>query len=108
MKKKRQAAEADVALTGIENTEVLIASYENNTSQGRGWIFYSDSTVYVCFQKELFNSLIVKKEGTVKMVNGSACKVINTGTVKVTERDGTVCALEAVRYVPEARYNLYS
>ena len=29
-------------------------------------------------------------------------------TVKVTERDGTVRALEAVWYVPEARYNLKS
>ena len=30
----------------------------------------------------------------------------DTGTVKVTERDRMVHALEAVRYVPEARYNL--
>ena len=42
------------------------------------------------------------------MMDGSACKVIGTGTVKVTERDGTVCALEAVWYVPEARYILIS
>jgi len=34
--------------------------------------------------------------------------VIGTGTVKITERDGTVRALEAVRYVPEIRYNLIS
>ena len=40
------------------------------------------------------------------MVDGSACEVISTRTVKVTERDGMVRALEAVRYVPEARYNL--
>ena len=54
----------------------------------------------------MFNSLISKEEGTVKMVDGSTCKVIGTGTVKITGRDGTVCALEAVRYVPEAWYNL--
>ena len=42
------------------------------------------------------------------MVDGSACEVIGTGTVKVTGRDKTVRALEAVRYVPEARYNLIS
>ena len=36
------------------------------------------------------------------------CEVIGTGTVKVTERDRTVRALEAVRYVSEARYNLIS
>jgi len=40
------------------------------------------------------------------MVNGSACEIIVTGTVKVTERDGTMCALKAVQYIPEARYNL--
>jgi len=42
------------------------------------------------------------------MVDGSACEVIDTGTVKVTGRDVTVRALEAVWYVPEARYNLIS
>ena len=42
------------------------------------------------------------------MVDGSACKVIGTGTVKVTGRDETIRALEAVRYVPKAQYNLIS
>jgi len=42
------------------------------------------------------------------MVDGSACKVISTRTVKVTGRDGTVRALEAVWYIPEAQYNLIS
>ena len=103
MKKKRQAAEADIALSGVEDTEVLIVFYEDNTSQDKSWIFDSDSTVHVCFQKELFNSLVTKKEETVKMVDDSTCKVIDTGTVNVTERDGTILALETVRYVPEAR-----
>ena len=40
--------------------------------------------------------------------DGLACKVISTGTIKITERDGTVRALEAVRYVSEAQYNLIS
>ena len=76
-----------------------MASNEDNTSQGKDWIFdsvYSGSTVHVCSQKELLNSLVVKEERIVKMVNGSACEVIGTGTVKVTGRDGTVRALEAV------------
>ena len=69
----------------------------------------SGSTVHVCFQKELFNnSLVTKEEGIVKMVDGSTCEVIGTGTVKVTERDRRVRALEAVRYVPDAHYNLIS
>ena len=42
------------------------------------------------------------------MVDDSACEVIDTGTVKVTGRDETMRALEAVRYVPEAQYNLIS
>ena len=51
------------------------------------------------------NSLVAKEEGIAKMVDDSTCEVIGTGTV-VTGRDGTMRALEAVRYVPEARYNL--
>jgi len=41
------------------------------------------------------------------MVDGLTCEVIGTVTIKVTGRDG-VRALEAFRYVPEARYNLIS
>ena len=97
--------EAGAALSGLEKAEVLMASNKDNTSQGKGWIFDSGSTVHVCSQKELFNSLVVKEEGIVKMVDGSTCEVIGTGTVKVTERDGAVRALEAVRYISEACYN---
>ena len=106
--KKGQAAEADVVLSGVEETEVLMTSYKNNTSQGKGWIFDSGSTVHACSQKELFNSLVAKEEEIVKMVDSSACEIIGTGTVKVTKRDGTVRALEAVRYVSEVWYNLIS
>jgi len=60
------------------------------------------------FTEGAINSLIVKEEGTVKMVDDSACKVICTGTVNVTKRDGMMCALKAVWYVPEERYNLIS
>ena len=42
------------------------------------------------------------------MVDGSACEVIGTGTINVTKRDEMVHALEAVRYIPKARYNLIS
>ena len=52
--------------------------------------------------------MVVKEEETVKMVDDLACNVIGTGTVKVTERDGTVRALEAVQYVPGVCYNLIS
>jgi len=72
---------------------------EDNTSQDKGWIFDSGNTVHVYSQKKLFNSLVTKEEGTIKMMDGSSCKVIDTETVKVTERDGMVHALEVVRYV---------
>ena len=52
--------------------------------------------------------MVAKKEGIIKMVDGSTCEVIGTETIKFTERDGTVHALEAVWYVPEVRYNLIS
>ena len=50
--------------------------------------------------------MFTKEEETVKMVDDSACEVIGIRTVKVTERDGMVRALEAVCYVPKVRYNL--
>jgi len=96
LKKKGQVAKAGVTLSDLEEIEVLMTSYKDNTSQGKGWIFDSGSTVHVCSQKKLFNSLVAKEEGIVKMVDGSACEVIGTRTVKVTERDVTVRALEAI------------
>jgi len=108
------AEEKGTSCVGSNNkrcdTELLMASYvEDNTAHGKGWIFNSDSTIHVYSQKELFyNSLIAKEEGIVKMVDGAACEVIGTGTIKVIERDGMVHVLEAVWYVPEARYNLIS
>jgi len=47
--------------------------------------------------------LVVKEEGIVKMVDGSLARSLALGrSLALTERDGTVCALEAVWYVPEA------
>ena len=54
----------------------------------------------------MFNSLVVKEEGTIKIVDGSTCKVISTGTINVTCKVETVRALEAVWYISEARCNL--
>ena len=56
----------------------------------------------------MFNSLVAKEEGTVKMMDGSACEIIDTETIKIIERDGTMRALEAVWYVSEVWYNLIS
>ena len=64
--------------------------------------------VHVHSQKELFNSLVAKEEGTVKTIDGSACKVIGIGTVNVTGRDGMVHDLKTVWYVLKTRYNLIS
>jgi len=51
----------------------------------------------------MFNFLVVKEEGTIKMVDDSACEVIGIRTVTITCKDGMVRGLEAVWYVPEAR-----
>ena len=40
--------------------------------------------------------MVAKEEGTVKVVAGSVCEGIDTGTVKITERDEMVCNLEAI------------
>jgi len=84
IEEEEQAMEVDVTLSSVKDTEVLMASYENNTSQGKNWIFDSGIMVHVCFQKELFNSLVAKEKWTIKMVDSSACKIIDTVTVKVT------------------------
>jgi len=82
--------EADIA-SGVEDTEVLMASYvEDNTSQGKIWIFDLGSTVHVCSQKELFNFLVAKVKGIIKMVDDLAYEVIGARTIKVKERDGMV------------------
>jgi len=43
-----------------------------------------------------------KEEGIVKMLDGSACEAIDTGTNNSTRRDGMMHALKAVLYVLEA------
>ena len=54
LKKKGQAAEVDVALSGVEDTEVLMASYvKDNTSQDKGWIFDSGNTIHVYSPKKI-------------------------------------------------------
>ena len=89
--------ETDVATSGVLYTEVLMDSYiEENTSQGKSWIFDSASTVHLCSQKELFNFLVTKEEGTFKMVDDLGCEVISTGTVNATCRDETMLSLEVV------------
>ena len=40
--------------------------------------------------------MVAKEERIVNMVDGSAYEDIGTVTVKITGRDGTTCALEAV------------
>jgi len=42
------------------------------------------------------------------MMDGSACQVIGTRTIKIIKRDGMVCFMEVVWYVPEAWYDLIS
>ena len=53
--------EAGAAFSGLEETKVSIAFHEDNTFQGKDWIFDSASTVHVCFQKELFKLLGYKR-----------------------------------------------
>jgi len=81
--------EVDVAMSDV-NTKVLMAScIKDNTSQGKDWIFDYSSTIDIYSHKEMFNSLVAKEKGTVKIVDGLVCEVIGTRTVNVTCRDGT-------------------
>ena len=98
--------EADVAGCVLD-TYVLTTSIDN-TSTDKSGILDANSAVHVCSQKKMFNSLVAKEEGTINIVDSLACKAIDTRTVNVTGRDGMMCALKAVRYVPKVRYNLIS
>ena len=80
---------------GVSDAYVLMA-FIDNTSTDKGWILDSGSVVHVYSQKEMFNSLIAKEERTVKMLDGSACEVIDTRTINVRGRDETMHALEVV------------
>jgi len=50
----------------------------------------------------MFNFLIVKEKGAVKIMDDSTRKIIGTGTINVTGRDGTVRTLKAIWYAPES------
>jgi len=66
------------------DTKVLMTFYiGDNTSQGKSGIFNSGSTVHIYSHKEMYNSLVAKEEGTIKMVDDLTCEVISTGTVNV-------------------------
>ena len=51
VEEKGQVAEADIILNGLEETDVLMASYKNNTSQSKDWIFDS-SRRFICVPKK--------------------------------------------------------
>ena len=53
--------EADVAMSGVLGTEVLMAFSKDNTSEDKDWIFDSGNSVHVCFHKQMFNFLVTKK-----------------------------------------------
>ena len=43
---ERASCGGDVG-SGVDDTKILMASYEDNTSQGKGWIFDLSSMVHV-------------------------------------------------------------
>ena len=47
VKKKGQTAEACIALSSLKETEILMFSNEDDTSQGKSWIFDSGSMVHI-------------------------------------------------------------
>jgi len=97
--------EASVILSGLEKTEVLMASYKVNTSQGKGWIFVSGSRFVYIFKKRCSTPWLQRRKELSRWWMTQLARSL-AQTVKVTERDGTVHVLEAIQYVPEVHYNL--
>ena len=86
MKKKGKTVETDVA-EGVSDTNMLTSSIDN-TSTDKDWILDFSSVVHVCSQKKMFNFLVAKEEETVKMIDGSTCKIIDILTVNIKEEMG--------------------
>ena len=63
VEEKEQVVEVDVAMSSVNNKVLIASDAKDNTSQGKEWIFNAGSTVQVCSQKELFNSLVAKRKG---------------------------------------------
>ena len=89
-KEQEQATEVDVA-SGVD-IEILMTSYvEDNTSQGKNWIF--EQFMYVPRMSYSITLWLQKRKRLSKWWMAQIAR-LRTGTIKVTERDGTVRALE--------------
>ncbi len=62
----------------------------------------------VCPEKKSFATYKAIKGGNVLMENGTTCKVLGVGTVKIRIRNGVVRTLASVRHVPDLKWNLIS
>ncbi|KAF7144281.1 hypothetical protein RHSIM_Rhsim05G0115400 [Rhododendron simsii] len=65
-------------------------------------------TMHACLKKEYFDNFEERSVGLLSLGDGSPCKIMHVGTVKVKIFDGEVRILGGVAYVPKMRRNLIS
>ena len=91
-----------------DDGDVLTVSEGKHTISRDDWILDSGCTNHVCSKREYFNEFQKGNLGKVSLGDGSSCKIMGVGTVRIKMSDGAVRTLGGVRYVPKMRRNLIS
>ena len=98
---------AGVAQVSDDFGEILTVSKGNYTYSQRDWILDTGSANHLCFRREYFDTF-QEVQGFVTWGDGTRCRVMGIGTVKIKMFDGAVRTLGDVVYVPKFRRNLIS
>ncbi|XP_020582332.1 uncharacterized protein LOC110025962 [Phalaenopsis equestris] len=91
------------SLSGYDLAEAL-AITESESS--REWILDSGCSFHMRPHKYWFESLQLENGGSVLLGDNKACRVVDSGTIKIKMFDGAERILQHVRYVPELKRNL--
>ena len=111
-KKKRQSetgsGSAAVAEDGNKSEDDFVLLAEDDAHQPDVWFLDSGASYHICPKRELFTTYRLKDGGSVSMANGSVCKAVGIGSVRIRTDDGKICTIKDVRHVPQLTKNLIS
>ena len=86
----------------------LLTVSKGKIAYSQDWILDSSSTLHVYFKKKYFNPFQRSPGGIGSIANGSMCKIISLGTMKIKMFDGVMHNLGSVAYFPNLHRNLIS
>ena len=87
-----------------DESDVPLAASADGKSD---WILDSKSSYHLCIDREMF-STYATCEGLVRMVNNTANRVVDKGTIRFCMADGRSLTLTKERHIPRLRKNLIS